>query len=349
MHLDAVATEDWQWFQGLFSADGNKILYRDKYGKHYLIRISLDKTHDLPIAEKCIRIIEALGLTATALSQGNCLQIKVSSKLLFDALSKIPAKPNTTPAYVAGAIDGDGWIDHGAIQFGQSHVPELFDAIADFFKKIDMPVETWCSKRNYRRMYIPYPTLKLSDVLNYSLKAHTIQSNAKYQKFAPPSQCTMAELEAFYQLVLKSGKVEKTGLKDKIKRAKLLAFHYESKTLAGIAAMKLPSKTYKRRVFMQAAANQESSKYGLELGWAFTVKGYRKKHICSRLVGKIVNMYKSHNIFATTNVTNSSMQRILQRNGFQKTGKPFEGRLNGTRDYTLQLFSYSSGAESNQN
>lgn len=175
MDLEAISQEDRHWLQGLFSADGNKIISRDKYGKHYIVRIRLDKKHDSQVAEKCVRIIKAIGLTPTVLSEGNCLRVKISSKLLFNALSKTPDKSTVTPAFVAGAIDGDGWIDKGAIQFGQSHVPELFDALVGFFNGLGTPVKHWsCHKDAYRRMYIPYSVIKSSGVLAYSVKAQNI-------------------------------------------------------------------------------------------------------------------------------------------------------------------------------
>ena len=176
LRLDAVPTEDWNWLQGLFSADGNRIISKDKYGKHYVVRISLDKTHDSLIAEKCARIVKAIGLVPTMLSWGNCLSIKISSKLLFNALNKIPEKSSVTAAYVAGAIDGDGWVDHRAIQFGQSHVPELFDELSDFFKGLEAQVGTWTKRDepNYRRMYIPFSVLKSTGIVAHSIKAQRI-------------------------------------------------------------------------------------------------------------------------------------------------------------------------------
>ena len=179
MHLEAISQEDWHWLQGLFSADGSKIVSKDKYGKHYVVRISLDKKHDYAVAEKCIRIIRGIGLTPSVFSEGNCIRVKISSKLLFNALSKVPIKSDITPAFVAGAIDGDGWTDKGAIQFGQSHVPELFDTIADFFMKIGMPVATWTQKGTpkYRRMYIPFSVIKSADVLPHSVRAQGIINN----------------------------------------------------------------------------------------------------------------------------------------------------------------------------
>lgn len=162
LSIDAVPTDDWNWLQGLFAADGNKIISKDKYGKHYVVRIALDKTHDTLIAEKCARIIRSIGLVPTTLTWGNCLTIKISSKQLFNALNKIPEKSSVTAAYVAGAIDGDGWVDHRAIQFGQSHVPELFDEISGFFQRLNMKIGTWTKRNepNYRRMYISLSVLK---------------------------------------------------------------------------------------------------------------------------------------------------------------------------------------------
>ena len=176
LSLDAVCLEDWNWLQGLFSADGNKMVSKDRYGKHYVVRISLDKTNDSMITEKCARIVKAIGLVPTTLYWGNCLTVKISSKLLFNALNKIPEKSSVTAAYVAGAIDGDGWVDHRAIQFGQSHVPELFDDISDFLKRLNMPVGTWTKsdEPNYRRMYIPFQVLKSTGILVHSIKAQRI-------------------------------------------------------------------------------------------------------------------------------------------------------------------------------
>ena len=102
----------------------------------------------------------------------NCLRIKISSKQPFHALSKQPPN-NVTPAYTAGAIDGDGWIGHSiAIQFGQSAIPDL---IIRFFKERGFPISSWGTERGYRRLYIPYIALERSGVLKFSIKAQQIR------------------------------------------------------------------------------------------------------------------------------------------------------------------------------
>jgi len=174
INLETILEEDWHWLQGLFSADGSKTISQDKYGKHYIVKISLSKKYDLPMARKCMQVLKAMGLSPTMITEGNCLRVKASSKSLFSALSKKPPKERLSAAYVAGAIDGDGWIDHHALQFGQSMIPKLFDGITDFFNRRGIPVATWSSEKSYRRMYIPYSTIKSSGVLRYSIKAQSL-------------------------------------------------------------------------------------------------------------------------------------------------------------------------------
>lgn len=144
----------------------------------------MDKTRDSLIAEKCVRIVKAIGLVPTILFRGNCLIIKISSKLLFNELNKIPEN-NVTAAYVAGAIDGDGWVDHKAIQFGQSHVPELFDEILNFFRRLNLQVGTWTksNEQNYRRMYIPLTVLQSTGIFQHSVKAQSITATTPKSKF----------------------------------------------------------------------------------------------------------------------------------------------------------------------
>ena len=94
-------------------------------------------------------MLESIGARPTIIMDKNCLRIKISSKQLFHALSKQPPN-NVTPAYIAGAIDGDGWIGHSiAIQFGQSAIPDLIDEIIRFFKEIGFPISSWRTEREY--------------------------------------------------------------------------------------------------------------------------------------------------------------------------------------------------------
>lgn len=167
---------------------------------------------------------------------------------------------------------------------------------------------------------------------------HKCKTEFKDDKIKEPSECSEKEIKDFYQKVLEGGQVDPFGLKDRIKRAALLAFHYEENTLVGITALKRPDETYKKEVFRKAGVSKESDKYNLEIGWAYTTKEYRGRGICSSLIQELIVASVSQNMFATTKTDNLPMQKILKRNGFQKTGKSYLGRTSG---YHLQLFTRS--------
>lgn len=156
-------------------------------------------------------------------------------------------------------------------------------------------------------------------------------------KIKKPSECSEEEIENFYQLVIEGDQVDIYGLRDRIKRAALLAFHYEGSTLAGIVAVKRPYEVYKEKVFQKAGVSQKTNEYNLEMGWAFTISEYREKNICSGLTRKLVSEFKSQNIFATVRTDNLATQKILARNGFEKIGEPYPGRQNKHKVQLLAL------------
>ncbi|MCJ7561134.1 hypothetical protein MUO79_11055 [Candidatus Bathyarchaeota archaeon] len=159
-------------------------------------------------------------------------------------------------------------------------------------------------------------------------------------RIKPPFQCTDKELEAFYQLLVSGGEVEERGLKDRVRRAKLLAFHYENQTLAGIAAIKFPTEKHKRDIFLKSKTSEDPKKYSLELGYAVTLEEYQGRHICSILAEELIRSFQDQNIYATTKTTKIPMQKILEHQGFKKTGEPYAGKIRNTRreGYLLQLF-----------
>ena len=160
--------------------------------------------------------------------------------------------------------------------------------------------------------------------------------NKREIKIKPPNQCSAKEIESFYQILLKGEAVEKRGLKNRINRAILLAFHYENQILVGIAAIKLPSEGYRSNIFRKAETKEPLEKYPLEFGYAVTLEGYEGRHICSGLTQKLIENFQDQNMYATT--SRPAMQTILEHNGFKKTGKPYKGERTSEGGHLLQLF-----------
>jgi len=136
-------------------------------------------------------------------------------------------------------------------------------------------------------------------------------------------------------LLITGNEVEQRTARNGIKRAELLAFHYEKDLLAGIAAIKRPTEDYENLVFRKSKTDMLSEDYRLELGYAVTRENFRGHGICSNLVKQLLQRVPK-NLYATTRSENTLMQRILDRNGFKKTGSPYKGKLK-RKEYFLQL------------
>jgi len=149
-----------------------------------------------------------------------------------------------------------------------------------------------------------------------------------------PIKCSKKELDEFCSLVKKAGEVDPWGLMNRIKKAKLLAFHYEQKAIVGIAGLKKPYEKHKTDVFRKAGIPKEASKYDLEIGWAYTKCDYRGNGICTNLIKNLLKEFESENIYATVRTNNTAMKKVLKRTGFRQIGKTYLGR----NDRCIQLW-----------
>lgn len=121
-----------------------------------------------------------------------------------------------------------------------------------------------------------------------------------------PVECNSKEIDAFYKLLLSGGQITNVGLKNLIKRAKLLGFCYINDALAGIAAIKNPDEIYKVHKFKITGLAEETAKYQLEYGWAATKDKYRGWGICQVLTKKLLNEAGPENIYAIASVDQPS-------------------------------------------
>lgn len=149
-----------------------------------------------------------------------------------------------------------------------------------------------------------------------------------------PSEFSEREIEDFFLLAKKGGEVDLHGLVKRIKKAICLAFHYEQDKPIGIVGLKQSNENYKNRVFRNAGVPKEAKKYSSEIGWAYTDCGHRGKGICTILVQKILEKFESENIYATVRTDNAAMHKILEKTGFSRIGKPYQGR----KSNYIQLF-----------
>lgn len=148
--------------------------------------------------------------------------------------------------------------------------------------------------------------------------------------------CTEAEIAAFCNLVRQGEEVDAQGLEDRAKNAKALVFLFVDRTLAGVAALKRPAKTYRDGVFQKAGVPKAAESFDLELGWVFVPAIHRGKQYSRVLSAAALSQNEGAPTFATTRADNVAMQRTLEHLAFRRLGDSWCS----TRDQGERLLLY---------
>ncbi|MDQ1142659.1 hypothetical protein QE439_004040 [Pedobacter agri] len=148
-----------------------------------------------------------------------------------------------------------------------------------------------------------------------------------------PGDCSLSELYYFFLMLKKGNKVSLTDLSQKIYNCEFLGFCYLGKRLAGISAIKRPSKSYVEYIHTQAGLIRHTEDFIFELGYSFTDPELRRIGISSTLKGLLQDkiMHYEGMIFSTTATVSS--QRYLKAKGFNSCGKPYQGNYDNNIIY----------------
>jgi len=145
-NFENVTKEEWDWFIGLFLADGSKFIRN----RNYTIMVYLNPDKDEEILNKLLNILRTLELNykVKLKRQLNTIFVYIGSKSLYN---RLPSKkgdgqnyfPSITDAFIAGFLDGDGYIrprDY-SIGFSQTTVKWIGPFIEKHLSK--RGVRTW--------------------------------------------------------------------------------------------------------------------------------------------------------------------------------------------------------------
>lgn len=141
-----------------------------------------------------------------------------------------------------------------------------------------------------------------------------------------PADCTDEEILAFAEIVLTGGEVDRDGLCQRIRSARLLGFAYEDGQIVSVAAIKQPSPIHAEHVFASSSSKMNREDYPFEYGWAVTMESHRRRGLAVKLLETLLANCEVDSIWATTRVKNAAIHRILTKDGFQQIGKAFPGR-----------------------
>jgi predicted GNAT family N-acyltransferase len=154
-----------------------------------------------------------------------------------------------------------------------------------------------------------------------------------------PQQCTSIEIGAFIAFVRAGGEVVIQGLSERIRSAAALVFVRNEGLVVGIAALKNPNASYRRRVSIESSVPLADTDFPYELGWVFVSPEHRGSGLSLLLSQTALSESKGSGAFATARTDNVAMHKQLLKLGFVAVGNPY---TSGRSKHSLQVFTKSA-------
>lgn len=139
------------------------------------------------------------------------------------------------------------------------------------------------------------------------------------------------EIASFKRIVLYAGEVSSATFDGLMEKDPILLFYPNTKDINAVGALKIPNQRYKERVFQKSQSDAKHSSFKYELGWIVCLE--RGKGIGQKVTEALANYMPA--MYATVRINNHSMNHILQKFGFKKSGKPYDSSRG---DYQNNLF-----------
>ena len=141
-----------------------------------------------------------------------------------------------------------------------------------------------------------------------------------------PADCTVEELDDFYEMCKEADQVSLNGLRNRILNCPFLAFARCEEKIAGIAAIKVAGVNYRERTFTASKTSLDNKRFPREVGYVYTKPAYQRNGIGTTLSQQLISKFTGENLFATTG--NPTMKGILLQGGFVVTGTSYSGSHN---------------------
>lgn len=150
-----------------------------------------------------------------------------------------------------------------------------------------------------------------------------------------PGDCSNVEIGAFIAFVRAGSEVSIRGLVEHIRGAAALVFARVDGLLVGVAALKHPQASYRRRVSSESGAQLAAADFPFELGWVYVLPEARENGFSLLLSRAALAESKGAGVFATSRTDNIAMHSTLAKVGFVATGNAFVSRRG---KHSLQVF-----------
>lgn len=143
---------------------------------------------------------------------------------------------------------------------------------------------------------------------------------------AAPCEYSADERAVFSALVEKGGEVGLQALTANVETAKALVFGKLAGEILGVAALKRPQASYRKRIGRKAGVEIGMASFPYELGYVFLMPEARGRGCSRRLVAAAVELAEGAAVFATARTDNVRMLATLAKAGFEQVGQDYPGR-----------------------
>lgn len=145
-----------------------------------------------------------------------------------------------------------------------------------------------------------------------------------------PGVFTGGERMRFHELVANAGEVAGAALTANIENARVLVMLKHEGVVHGVAALKRPQESYRKKVMQQAAVALPASDFPYEFGYVYIEPNLQGRGLSHRLVSEALAHSDGAAVFATVRIDNAAMRATLSKAGFTALGQSYSG-LNNRR------------------
>jgi hypothetical protein len=140
-----------------------------------------------------------------------------------------------------------------------------------------------------------------------------------------PGALTAAELTRFLELVVEGGEVGGAAVATNIANARILVMLMQGGTMRGVAALKRPQDSYRKKIAKQTGVDLSQRVYPFELGYIYIQPVLQGRGLSHRLVASTLQHDDAHSVFATVRTDNEPMRATFAKAGFVAAGVAYPG------------------------
>lgn len=145
-----------------------------------------------------------------------------------------------------------------------------------------------------------------------------------------PDTLSKHDLARFRELIITGGEVDGAVIAVNIANARALAVIRQDGEIRGVAALKRPQASYRKKISTLSEVPLAAERYPYELGYVFIEPALRNRGLSHRLLDDALKHRDQTAVFATVRAENAPMLAALGAAGFKPAGKPYPGRGNQT-------------------